>query len=99
MQLAVGVHVRRRDIDIDAADAVAAFADAVDGLDTVDNVFQRVVARVLAGLDREALVPDADQRADFLLDFLLGKLPAGNRAVLGVIGAVGTPVDAVIGQI
>ena len=99
VQLAVGVHVRRGDIDIDAADAVPAFADAVDGLDAVDDVFQRVVARVLAGFDREALVADADQRADLLLDLLLGELPAGNRAVLGVVGTVGAPVDAVVGQI
>ena len=68
-------------------------------MDAVDDVFQRVVARVLAGFDREALVADADQRADLLLDLLLGELPTGNRAVLGVVGAVGAPVDAVVGQI
>ena len=99
VQLAVGVHVRRRDIDIDAADAVPAFADAVDGLDTVDDVFQRVVARVLTGFDGEALVPDADQRADLFLNLLLGKLPTGDRAVLGVVRAIGASVDAVVGQI
>ena len=57
------------------------------------------MARVFAGFDGEALVPGADERPHLLFDFLLGELPAGNRAVLGVVRAVCASVDAVIGQI
>ena len=42
---------------------------------------------------------DTDQGAYFLSDFFLGQFLARDGAVLGVIRAVNTAVDAVIGQI
>ena len=73
--------------------------DAVDGLDGFQNVFQGIVHRVLAGFNGKALVTHILQGNDLLTDLLLGQLFAGNMAVLGMVRAVFTAIDTVVGKI
>ena len=97
LQLPVGVHVRRGDIDIHTADGVPSLPDGIDGPDGLQDIFQRTVPRVLAGFQREALVPGADEGPDLRLDFLLAEFLARNGPVLRVIRTIDTTVYAVIG--
>ena len=72
---------------------------AVNGLDALEDVLDRVVHRILAGLDRQTLVAHILQRDDLSLHFLLGQLLARNVLVLQMIRAVKTSVHTVVGQV
>ena len=98
-QPAVILHRRRGDIDVHAADRAVFVLDAVNGLDAFQHVLDRIVHRVLAGLQRETLMSHVLERDDFAADFLLRQLLAANVLVLRVIRAIDAAVDAVIRQI
>ena len=99
LELSVVFHGRRRDVDVDAADRAVLVLDAVDRLDAVENVLDRVVDRVLAGLDREALVAHVLQGDDLLRDLLLRQLAARDMAVLAVVRTVYAAVHAVVREV
>ena len=99
LELAVVLHRRRGDVDVDAADVAVLVVDAVNCVDALQNVLDRVVLGILAGLDCETLVSHILQRDDLGADLLLGQLLARDMLVLEMIRAVKTSVDAVVGQI
>ncbi len=87
------------DVDVDPADGAVLVLDAVDGLDAFEDVFDRVVLRVLAGFECEPLVPHVLQGDHFGADLILGELLAADVGVRAVIGAVGAAVDAVVREV
>ena len=72
---------------------------AVDRVDALEDVLDRVVLRILTGLDRQSLVSHILKRDNFLTDFFLGEFLSRDRLVLRVIRAVQTSVDTVIREI
>ena len=99
LQLPVVFHSRRRNVDVDPADRPVFVLDAVDGLDTLEDILNRVVDRILARLDSEPLVPHILQGYDLSFNLLLGQLFAGDVLVFVVVRAVGAAVDAVVGKV
>ena len=99
VQFFVVFHRGGGDVDIHAANCAVLVMDAVDGLDAVEDVLDRVVHRVFARLDGEALVPHVLQGRHLADDFLLRQLFARNVLVLQVVGTVDAAVDAVVGEV
>ena len=87
------------DVDVDPADRAVLVLDAVDGPDAFKDILDRVVLRVLAGLEREPLVAHILQGDHLRPDLLLGEFLAADVGVRAVVGAVGAAVDAVVRQI
>ena len=87
------------DVDIHPPDRSVFVVNVINGVDAFQNVRDRVVQRVFAGFNGKPLVSHVLQRRDLPNNVLLRQLFAGDVLVLGVIGAVGTSVDAVVGQI
>ena len=73
--------------------------DAVNSLDTVKNIFERVVDRIFAGFNGKTLVSHILQGDDFTPDFFLCHLLSGDVFVPCVIRTVFASIDTVIGQI
>ena len=73
--------------------------DGVNGVDAFENVLYRIVFRVFAGFERQAFVSHILQGNDLLTDFSLCKFASVYGFVFGVIGAIDTSVDAIVGQI
>ena len=98
-QLTVILHGSGRDVDVDPADIAVFVVYAVNRLDAVQNVFNRVVHRVLARFDGKALMAHVLQGDDLRFDLLLGQLFAGDVLILHVVRTVNTAVNAIIGQV
>lgn len=86
------------DVHVHAADSSVFVLDVVDGADALQNVFDGV-KRVLARFERQPFVPHVLQGDDFRFYLLLGELLAEHGLVLRMVGAVGAPVDAVVGEV
>ena len=86
-------------VDVDAADIAVFVVDGIDGFDALENVFNGVVFRVLTGFDGQPLVAHVLQGDDLPGHLLLGQLLTADVLVFGVVGAVDTAVDAVVGQV
>ena len=54
---------------------------------------------MLAGLQRDAFVAHLYKGFNFSTDFVLAEFLARNSLVLGMIGTIDAPVDAVVGQV
>ena len=67
--------------------------------DTLQNIFYGIVLRVLARFDGKPFMPHILKGSHLPPDLLLSQLLSGNMAVLLMIRAVDTSVDAIIGQI
>ena len=99
LEAAVVFDRRGGDVDVHAADRAVFVLDAVDRFDALEHIFNRAVDRILARLEREALVAHVLQRDDLPHDVLLGELLAGDVLVVVVVGAVTALVDAVVGEV
>ena len=86
-------------VDIHAADGAVAHLGVVDGLDRVENIFDGVEHRMLAGFECQTLVPHLLERDNFLTDFVLREFLARYGVVLAVVGAIDAPVDAVVRKV
>ena len=73
--------------------------DAVNGLNGFQIVVHRIANRIFSRFQRETLVPHILKGNDFSPDILLRELFSRDVLVLRVVRAVGTAVDAVIGQV
>ena len=73
--------------------------DPVDGFDALQHIFDRVVDRILSGLQCKAFVSHILKRDHFAGDLLLRKLFPPDVLVLAVIRTVGAAVHAVVRQI
>ena len=81
-QAAVVLDRRGGDVHVHAADGAVAVADRVDGVDGFEDVLQRVVARVLARFERQALVTHVLERRHLAADLLLRQLATRDVLVL-----------------
>ena len=86
----------RGDVDVCAADRAVFVLDAVNRVKAFKNVLDRVVLRVLAGLDGKTLVTEVLKRNDLRADYVLRQLFAGDVTVFRVIRAVNTAVYTVV---
>ena len=99
LELAVVFDRGRGDVHVHAADRAVFVLDAVNRVKAFKNVLDRVVLRVLAGFEREPLVPHVLQRDHLGGDLLLRQLLAADVGVAAVVRTVGAAVDAVVRQI
>ena len=95
-EFAVVLDRGRRNIHIDAADRTVFMFDSVDRPDAFQNVFDRVVHRILARFKSQALMPHVLQRNHLPHNLLLRELLAADMLVFQMIRTVGTSVDTVI---
>ena len=99
VQLAVVFHGRRRNVDVDAADGTVLMFDAVDGVDRLEDVFDRIVFGVLARFEQKTFMPHVLQRDHFTTNFVLRELLADDVFVFCVVRAVDATIHAVIGEV
>ena len=59
-------------VDVDAADRAVFMLDGINGVDTFEDVFDRVIDRVFTGFDGKALVSHILQGGHLADDVLLG---------------------------
>ena len=95
-QLLIILDRRGRDVDVDTADRSVFMFDAVDRIDALQYVFDRVVFRIFPRLDGQPFVSHILQSRDFLTDLLLRQLLSADMLVLSMIRAVLAAIDAVI---
>ena len=96
VKLAVVFNGRCGDIDVHPADRAVFVLDRVNGINTFQNVLDRIVDRILAGFDRQTLVTHILQGDDLCLYLFLRQLFSADMLILSVIGTVNAAVHAVI---
>ena len=96
LELSIILNCCRSNIYIYTTDCSVFVLDAVNGLDTLKDVLDWVVYRVLSCLNRKSLVSHILKCYNLCLDFLLSKLLSGDMLILCMIWAVYTAVYAVI---
>ena len=99
LQLAVVLDCGRCNVDVNTSNRTVFMLDGVNGVDALENVLNRVVDRVLTGLNGKTLVTHILQRDNLAGNLFLRQLFAGDMAVFRVIRTVNTAVYAVIRQI
>ena len=73
--------------------------DAVDRVDTFQNILKRIVDRILACLDRQALMTHILQGNDLITDLILCQLDSRNMFILVMIWTISASIHTVIGEI
>ena len=77
---------------------VAVFVmNAVNGVDAFQHVFNGIVHRILASLQRQTLVAHILQGDDLPADLVLGQLLSGDVLIFQMIRTVHAAVDAIVG--
>jgi len=99
LQAAVVLHRRGGNVHIHAPDGPVLMLDAVNRTDALQHIFDRVVTRVLAGLQSQPLVSHVLQGDDFPADFFLRQLTPQYRLVLGMVRAIHATVHTIIGKV
>ena len=99
VKLSVVLYCSSCDVNVYTSDRAVLMLDRVDRLDALQDVFDRIVYRVLTCFDRKSLVTHVLQCDNLSLDLLLCELNSRNGLVLSVIRAVCASVDAVVGKI
>ena len=99
LELAVVLYCRSRDVYVDTADSTVLVLDAVDGVNALENILDRIVHGVLARLDRETLVSHILKRDNLCLDLLLRELLTRDVLVLHMVRTVDASVYAVVREI
>ena len=99
LEHAVLLHRSGGDVHVHAANGTVLVLDRVDRLDALEDVLDRIHPRVLARLDRQALVPHVLQGDHLAANLVLRELLARDVPVLGVVRAVRAAIDAVVGKI
>ena len=70
--------------------------DAVDRVDALQDILDRVIDRILAGLDGQTLMSHILQCNDLCTDFILRQLFTGNVLIFNVIRTIYTAVDTIV---
>ena len=96
LELSVILHCSGSDIYIYTADSSVFVLDAVDCVDTLENVLNRIVYRVLSCLDCKTLVSHILKGCDLLYYLLLSELLSRNMLIFHVIWTVNTAVHTVV---
>ena len=96
LELSVILHCSCSNIYIYTANSSVFVLDAVDCVDTLENVLNRIVYRVLSCLDCKTLVSHILKSCDLFYDFLLSELLSRNMLIFHVIRTVNTAVHTVV---
>ena len=97
VELSVVLNCSSSDINVYTSDCAVLVLDRIDRLDALQDIFDRVIYRVLACFDCKSLVTHVLQSDYLVPDLVLCELYSRNSLVLAVIRAVNAPVDAVVG--
>jgi len=95
-ELTVIFHGCCGNVDVDAANGTVFMFDTINGTDTFEDVFNRIIDGVLACFKGQALVPHILQCRNFPDNFFLRQFLSGDVSVLGMIGTVDTSIDTVV---
>ena len=98
-QFSVVLNCCRSDIYVNSSDITILMVNAVDRLDALEDILDRIVLRILTCLDRQSLMTHILKCDNFLTDLFLSKLLSRDRLILCMIRAVQASVDAVIREI
>ena len=96
LELSVILHCSGSDIYIYTADSSVFVLDAVDCVDTLENILNRIVYRVLSCLDCKTLVSHILKGCDLLYYLLLSELLSRNMLIFHVIWTINTAVHTVV---
>ena len=97
LQFAVIFYSRSRNIYVNTADSAVFMLNRIDSLDAVQNVLYRVVYRILAGLQRQALMAHILQRDNLGTYLLLRQLFASDMLISCMVRTIYAVIDAIIG--
>ena len=92
-------HSSCRNVHIHTTDSTIFMLNGINSLDTFQNVFNGVVHRVFPCFQCQTLMPHILQSHNFFDNFFLCQFFPGNVFIFGMIRAVHTAIDTVIGQI
>ena len=99
LELAVVFYRGSGNIDIYSADISVFVMNGIDGVDALQDVFDRIVFGILTGFNGQTLVSHILQGDHLRPHLLLGQLFTRDVLVFEMIGTIHTAVDTVIGQI
>ena len=99
LELSVILDRRRCNIHIDTANRAILVLNAVNRLDALKDIFNRIIDGILTCFQSQTFVPHILKGNDFLFDLFLGQLLAQNMLIFVVIRAINTAVHAVVRQI
>ena len=97
LQFAVIFYGSSRNVYVYAADSAVFMLNRIDSLDAVQNLLNRIVYRVLAGLQRQAFMAHILQRDNLVAYLVLRQLFASDMLVGSMIRTVNAVIDAIIG--
>ena len=99
MKLSVVLHSSSSNIYINTADSTVLMLNIINSVDGFQHIFNRIVYRVLSQLNSQALVAHILQGNNFLANLILSQLLTADVLILGMIRAIQTAVDTIIGKI
>ena len=99
LEFAIVLDCRGRDVHVHPANGTILVLDAVNRLDALEDILDRVFLRMFSGFDGEPFVSHILKGDDLLPDLILCQFFSRDVLVLTVIRAVHAAVDTVIGEI
>ena len=96
LELAVIFYCCCGNVDIYTADCSVFVLNAVDCLDTLKNILDRIVYRILSGLDCQTLVSHILKCCYFFNDFFLCEFLSCNMLVFQVVWTINASVHTVV---
>ena len=99
LQFTVVLHRGGCNIHIDTTDSPIFMFDAVNGFDTFQNIFNRIIHRILTSFNSKTFMSHVLESCHFLYNFFLGQFPSGNMLIFHMVRAVHTTIDTIVGQI
>ena len=88
-----------RDIDIHTADRAILMLDAVDGFNALQNIFDRIIDRIFARLDRQPFMPHILKGDHLPADLLLRQFFPADVIVAMMVGTIRTSIYTVIRKV
>ena len=99
VKLSVVLHSGSSNIYINTADSTVLMFNIINSVYGFQHIFNRIVYRILSQFNGQALVAHILQGNNFLANLILSQLLTANMLILGMVRAIQTAVDAIIGKI
>ena len=99
LQLFIVFDCRGRDVHVDPSDRTMLMVSGIDGVDTLENVFDGRLDRMFARLQSQSLMAQVLKGYGLAAHFVLCELLARQLGVFGMIGAVDTAIHTIVGKI
>ena len=97
LQLTVIFYSRSRNVYVYAADSTVFMLNRIDSLDAVQNIFNRIVYRILTGLQCQTLMAHILQCDNLVAHLILRQLFASDMLVCSMVRTVNAVIDTIIG--